>query len=679
MAILGEGSDVPPSRDFSNPGNQLATPVTMRETPKHHHVQDDDMYDTWPDEGQVEVDDAEDFSYLDHPPVVSDPEPPRHYTRMMSRRSLIGLGVGSIAAMAAIGVPIATEGSFYPGTAVGGVDISQMTFDDAIATLRDHFANFENTAVDFEFEDQRWNAGLAQLGFEIDYETTLQHAYQHGRSGDIFDRYAGVLLSPEVRSYPVIYKRDDAKLKAFLEQIGTEILGAARDARLYLSGGKVEILPNRDGRQLNIEQAIHDTVNIVESAKRGTVSLRAVSVVSQVTAEDLEPMRELAQTMISAPVSIQDGASTWTVGTDMLLDALVLPPEGELSEPYLDPEVLASGLQVIADEVYRAPKNAVLTWNGGLDVLENEVNGYQVNLEQLTGDVIAAATKDSGRVVRLPLNELLADVRSDNLDELGIEDLLGEGSSSFVGSSVERAENVRVSCEHVAHTLIPPGGIFSFNDALGPISLDNGFVEGKIIQGDWVVSDIGGGACQASTTVFRAALYAGLPFEEWNYHNFRLAMYEQDGSPPGIDAAIYQPNNEWEWELDLKFSNPTDHWMLVEMSTENEIATTRIYGKPQGWEVDVSVPYISDPIEPKGPMERENDKLKKGERVKTQNAAPGYNVQMVRKIYKDGELLHTREFWSEYSPQRETWEIGPGTPRKFTDDGEEISPTSTAQ
>src|SRR5690606_35989256 len=321
MAILGEGSDVPASRDFSNPGNQLAPPVTMRATPKHHHVQDDDMYDTWPDEGQVEVDDAADFSYLDHPPVVSDPEPPRHYTRMMSRRSLIGLGVGSIAAMAAIGVPIATEGSFYPGTAVGGVDISQMTFDDAIATLRDHFANFENTAVDFEFEDQRWNAGLAQLGFEIDYETTLQHAYQHGRSGDIFDRYAGVLLSPEVRSYPVIYKRDDAKLKAFLEQIGTEILGAARDARLYLSGGKVEILPNRDGRQLNIEQAIHDTVNIVESAKRGTVSLRAVSVVSQVTAEDLEPMRELAQTMISAPVSIQDGASTWTVGTDMLLDA----------------------------------------------------------------------------------------------------------------------------------------------------------------------------------------------------------------------------------------------------------------------------------------------------------------------------------------------------------------------
>ena len=636
------------------------------------------MHDTWPDEGQAEFDDAQEFSYLDHPPIVSDPEPRRHYTRMMSRRSLIGLGMGSIAAMAAIGVPIATEGSFYPGTAVGGVDISQMTFNDAIAMLRQHFTDFENTAVDFEFEDQTWNAGLAQLGFEIDYEATLQQAYQHGRSGDLFDRYAGVLLSPEVRSFPVMYKRDEAKLTAFLEQIGTEILGAARDARLYLSGNSVEILPNRDGRQLNIDQAARDTRNIIESAKRGTVTLRAVSVVSQVTVEDLEPMRELAQTMISSPISIQDGSTTWTVGTDMLLDALVLPPEGELSEPYLDTEILATGLQVIADEVYHAPKNAVLTWNGGLDVLESEVNGYQVNLEQLTGDVISAAAQASGRVVRLPLNELLADVRTDNLDELGIEDLIGEGSSSFVGSSFERAENVRVSCDHVAHTLIPPGGIFSFNDALGPISLDNGFVEGKIIQGDWVVSDIGGGACQASTTVFRAALYAGLPFEEWNYHNFRLAMYEQDGSPPGIDAAIYQPNTEWEWELDLKFTNPTEHWMLVEMSAANDIATTRIYGKPQGWKVDVKVPYISDPIKPKGPMERESDKLKKGDRVKTQTAAPGFEVQMVRTITRDDDTTDTQEFWSYYQPQRETWEIGPGTPRKFNDDGEEISPTSTA-
>jgi vancomycin resistance protein YoaR len=650
----------------------------MKRPRKTIHTDEVSPEDSWPapDQRGYIVDD--DFDYLDQPPVplTQDHEPPR-LRRMMSRRSLVAIGVASIAGAAAVAVPILTEGSFYPGTAVGGVDISQMTYDDALALMHEHFAPFENTAVDFEFEEQTWNASLAQLGFEIDYAATLDAAFQHGRSDDVFGRYAGVLISPNERTFPVIFRHDEAVLRGFLEQIGTEILGAARDARLYLSGTNVEILPNRDGRQLNIEQAIADTRNIIESARRGTVTLRDQAVVSQVTTADLEPHRVAAQTMISGPILIQDGSSTWTVGTDMLVDALVLPAEGELTEPYLDPTVLSAGVQVIADEVYQAPKNAVLTWNGGVDVLEPEVTGYQVNVEQLTSDIIAEAMVDGHRAVRLPFNELLADVRSDNLDELGIVEFIGEGTSSFAGSSFERAENVRVSCQHLTHTLIPPGGTFSFNDEMGRISIENGFVEGKIIQGNWVVSDIGGGACQASTTVFRAALNAGFAFEEWNYHNFRLAFYEQDGSPPGLDAAIYQPNDEWEWELDLKFTNPTDHWVLLEMGSENDVAYTRLYGTPPGWNVQVSVPFISPPKEPEGPLEKEDDKLKKDERVKTQSAAPGFDVQAIREVSENGEVIDRWEFWSYYQPQRETWLIGPGTPRKYDENGEEIKPTQT--
>lgn len=650
----------------------------MKHRPDHTAPDTISPEDTWPDHGPDGFADADDFAYLDEPPVPPTPKPPR-FRRMMSRRSLVALGVASMAGAAAVAVPILTKGAFYPGTAVSGVDISQMSYNDALSLLQDHFAAFENTAVDFVYGEQSWNASLAQLGFEIDYEATLQTAYQHGRSGDMLDRYKDVLIAPSERSFPLVYTRDETRLHHFLQQIGSEIIGAARDARLYLSGTTIEILPNRNGRQLNIEQAMADTTNIIESATRGTVTLQDVTVVSPITVEDLEPLRQLAQTMISAPIAIQDGSATWTVGTDMLIDALVLPGEGELTEPYLDKATLAAGVQVIADEVYASPRNAVLTWNGGLEVLEKEINGYQVNVDQLADDIIEEAKKEGPRAVRLPFNELLADVRSDNLGELGIEDLMAEGTSSFVGSSYERAENVRVSCRKLTHTLIPPRSVFSFNDSLGKISLDNGFVEGKIIQGDWVVSDIGGGVCQASTTVFRAALFAGFDFDEWNYHNFRLGFYEQDGSPPGLDAAIYQPNNEWEWELDLKFTNPTDHWILLEMGTENEVAYTRLYGMPPGWEVDVSVPYISDPIEPEGPLEKEDEKLKKGERVKTQSEAPGYKVQMVRKVYEDGALIDTDEFWSEYSPQRETWLIGPGTPRKFDENGEEIEPTATSQ
>jgi vancomycin resistance protein YoaR len=105
---------------------------------------------------------------------------------------------------------------------------------------------------------------------------------------------------------------------------------------------------------------------------------------------------------------------------------------------------------------------------------------------------------------------------------------------------------------------------------LGPITEEYGYIAGTIIQGDWVASDIGGGVCQVSTTVFRAALYAGFRFSGWNPRSWRLAFTEADGSTPGLDAAIYQPNSEWEYELDMRFVNPLDSWLFLMMVVDGD-------------------------------------------------------------------------------------------------------------
>lgn len=590
---------------------------------------------------------------------------PSRYPRLISRRSFIATGIAALGATAGIAVPLSTRGSFYPGTAVSGVDISELTMSGAIEVLQAHFAAFESAAIDYVFEDQRWTASLADLGYRIDYEATLEAAYGHGRDGSMVERYSGVLVSTNHESYPVVFTGDDATLTAFLEQIGPEIKGAARDARLYVSDGTVKVLDNRDGRQLDIDSAVAGTRTAIRSASRAVVELETLPVVSPVTTADLEPLRQQALTLISDAVTIVAGDTQWTVPKEMLINALVLPKEGDLSSPYLDTASLADAMQDIANEMYTAPVNAIVGWNDGLYAVESDTPGQQVDIDALTAAIADAAASASSRSVDLPLTAVPADIRTDNLDELGITDMLAEGSSSFAGSSEARAENVRVSAEHLTHTLIPPGASCSFNDALGPISLDNGFVEGKIIKGEWIESDLGGGACQASTTVFRAALYAGLEFTEWHCHSFRLAFYEADGSKPGIDAAIYQPNNEWEWELDLVFTNPTDSWMLMEMTTEGETAVTTLYGAPTGYNVEVTVPYISDPIKPEGPLEKVDDKLQKGDRQQITTAADGYKVIMHRVVTRDGEVVSEEDFTSDYQPQRETWLIGPGTKRQF--------------
>lgn len=76
---------------------------------------------------------------------------------------------------------------------------------------------------------------------------------------------------------------------------------------------------------------------------------------------------------------------------------------------------------------------------------------------------------------------------------------------------------------------MPPGGTFSFNGAIREITVDKGYQVADAITNATVGRDIGGGVCQVSTTVFRAALEAGMPMVEWWPHTFRLLGYEAQG------------------------------------------------------------------------------------------------------------------------------------------------------
>lgn len=612
------------------------------------------------------------LAYLEQGAVVP-PRRPLQLRRTTSRRGFVGVGVAAIGAAAWFGVPLNTEGAFHPGTQVAGLNIAELNRPQAKTLMRMHFADFENTAVDYTFEQQHWNASLAQLGFAIDYDATLDAAWQNGRTASRTAQFKSVFLQPEVKSFPLIFSSDPEQLQVYLQDLGTQIVGAARDAALYLDGDQVRIRPNEDGRALDIDAAAAATNRVVQSAQRSTVELTAQPVVSQITAERLDPKRQLAQTMINASIRIDTGEDLWTVSQSTLRAALVLPPESVLADPTLDENIIGQTLDEMATVTYREPANATLGWDGGLVVVEADVRGRELDIEATASAVASIAQQSTDRVVSAVFTEKLAEVNSDQLDSLGIIDLVAEGDSNFDGSSWERAENVRVSAQHLNHTLVKPGETYSFLDSIGMITEVNGFVPGKIIRGGWYVSDIGGGACQASTTVFRAALKAGFPIKH-QYHSQRLTMYEHDGWPPGLDAAIYQPNEgSNDWPQDLTFVNTTDNWLLVEVITDDVHAFCRIYGTPQGWDVDVQVPFISEPKKPGDPVETETDKLAQGQREQVGWAKNGYDVQAMRTIRANGELVQFQsqsnpwEFWSYFDPQRDEFLIGPGTPRQFTD------------
>ncbi len=122
--------------------------------------------------------------------------------------------------------------------------------------------------------------------------------------------------------------------------------------------------------------------------------------------------------------------------------------------------------------------------------------------------------------------------------------------------------------------IIEKGKEFSFNTVLGDVSTITGYVPGYVILNGKTVLGDGGGVCQVSTTMFRAALNTGLPITERHNHAYRVIYYEND-QPPGMDATIYIPG------VDLKVKNDTPAAILIqtEIDPDNLLLHFRLYGK----------------------------------------------------------------------------------------------------
>jgi vancomycin resistance protein YoaR len=123
-------------------------------------------------------------------------------------------------------------------------------------------------------------------------------------------------------------------------------------------------------------------------------------------------------------------------------------------------------------------------------VLEPGQNGATLDTTAFAQEV-ADSFLDGHEPVEVPVLPILPRISGDEIDTLGIDTLLGNGQSNYSDNVENRDENVRVGTEYVNSTLVPPGGTFSFNDAIGEITHERGFVESLVVQ-EGVGRDVGG-------------------------------------------------------------------------------------------------------------------------------------------------------------------------------------------
>ena len=144
--------------------------------------------------------------------------------------------------------------------------------------------------------------------------------------------------------------------------------------------------------------------------------------------------------------------------------------------------------------------------------------------------------------------------------------------TTFPGSSHNRLNNIQVGAARFQGVLIKPDEVFSFGAQMGPVGPEQGYLPGLVILNDHEENQYGGGMCQVSSTLFRAALLAGLPIVERHPHSFAVGFYTAPFGVPGVDAAIFYPGT------DLKVKNDTGHYILIQTILSGTTLKFDLYG-----------------------------------------------------------------------------------------------------
>lgn len=225
---------------------------------------------------------------------------------------------------------------------------------------------------------------------------------------------------------------------------------------------------------------------------------------------------------------------------------------------------------------------------------------------------------------------------------------LGSFTTYFTASATNRNNNIKNATKFINGTVLYPGEEFSTSDCISPITYDNGYSDAGAFSNGEVISSVGGGVCQVSSTLYNAVLRAELDVTERSNHSMTVGYVQLSA-----DAAIA---GDWK---NFKFVNSTDSPIYIEGYCTSTSVTFNIYGhetRAAGRTVD----FKNEVLEVIQPGEEEvtlDSNMPEGTRNVTQEAYTGYRAKLVKYVYQDGKLVSTEDVNTSYyqaTPQKVT-------------------------
>lgn len=597
--------------------------------------------------------------------------PGKHVRRRPGVWLLLGLWFGLLLLLAISGVTalqLRYAGRIYPGVRVAGVELNELTRSQAAARLQERLMPYQGPDILLRFDDQAWSLSGATLGLEVDADATAQLAYEQGRRASPLAALAAQwqLLRDGVDLAPVV-RVGEAQVNDLLNRIAQAIEQPARDAAIAIEGVQVVVTPAQVGRDVDLQTTWAAVQTRLAQGSGGVVDVVVREI--QPTVGDVEATAAQAQRLLRQPLFFSFAGDA---ANDEPPQMFAVDPVQVAAWLRIIPQIGANGAMTLAlqtdeaavrafvaglaESLARPARSARLDFDPAttrLSVLTPSQPGRALAVNETITRTLAALSAGSA-AVELPLQIVKPEVDMRDLEQMGIRELVASGVTVFKGSTATRVANIVQGARQLQGVVIPPDGIFSFNRAVGDVSAANGYEDSLVIWGDRTAVGIGGGICQVSTTVFRAAFWGGMPIVERWAHGYVVSWYGE----PGMDATIYTPS------VDFRFRNDTGAYLLVESDVDlaQGRLTINLYGSKPARTVEKVGPEISNVRKPEPPLNQLDPTLAPGAKKQVDWAVDGRDVVVTRIIKQGDQVVRQEKFVSKYQPWRAVFLVGPTLP-----------------
>ncbi|RSM48233.1 vanomycin resistance protein VanB [Amycolatopsis balhimycina DSM 5908] len=566
------------------------------------------------------------------PVVRPEPEATPPQRRNLRKAGWVAGGLfGLLVALYGIDL-LVSQGSVPRGVTVAGVDVGGMGRDAAEQELRGKIEPRLTRPLAVTAGDVQGTLSPTLAGLRLDWPQTLDQAGEQPLNP--FTRLSSLFSSREVG---VVSHADDTKVAAALESLRGQVDRDPVEGTVKFDGAEPVAVPPKAGQKLDVPGA---TAAVIEKWARGeTVALPVTSTPVRTTPEGVQAaLEQFARPAVSGPLVVKGEGKNATVKPAAIAAAITFEPaDGGGLTPKIDNAKIAEAAGPQLKPTEKEGKDATVVFEGGKPAVDPSTDGRTIDWDPSLKPLPDVLKKTDGREVAAIYKDSPAKVTTDQANQLGIKEVVGEfKTEKFAADS---GTNIRVVAQKVNGAIVKPGETFSLNGFTGPRGTAQGYVEAGVIKDGAPGREVGGGISQFATTLYNAAYFAGMKDAGHKEHSYYISRY-----PAAREATVFQ-NPNGASVIDLKFTNDSPTGIAIQTIWTPSSITVKLWGAKR-YTVE-SIPGAqtnqSDPQPKPGPAEN----------CHASNGAPGFTTTDTR-VLKDaatGREVSRSTRTVHYNPQ----------------------------